>query len=567
MSPTKQLPLRVSVKGVTNNMLNMLQYFFGNSRNSNCEIVNHELAELTIIDLDGSEGRRLLDEYQEKSPEHPLIILSLHNIEVENAILVPKPLKPEQLMKALDTLKQKIQSSKQLEEAAEQKQTEAIASKPEVRRLHSFRRHDDTAGVRDVLDSSVDIIVEATDEMLAVETEISEETEILREAEVIDQEKAEATGRETASVVNQAAALQLAPKPSKPEQLMRAIVSSNQNSQSSKQPNKAAEKKQTEALASKLEDRHPHSFNRRHDDTAGKQDISGSSVDITLEATEEVLAVEAEIPEKTEILRETKVINLEKTEVTGRETAPEVNQAAILSHTRDDQEYIGSAPDIDQDDPEQLASAQYNPVVYFQSHIQRAARKAGKYRKAVLLTMPHGSLVVVSDGKSALLDIKESRLHAFCAIPINDETLTMIFMEEDALQKYRANATPVALVQILWKAAIWASRGRFPIKTSLNNKVIFRDWPDISHLLLFPHALRIAALWADQPCSLIETARTLEIHQRYVFAFYSASNAIGIAYVRGGDGSENDRDDSKPAKKTRAPGLLNRMLNHLQGGK
>ncbi len=61
MSPTKQLPLRVSVKGVTNNMLNMLQYFFGNSRNSNCEIVNHELAELTIIDLDGSEERRLFD--------------------------------------------------------------------------------------------------------------------------------------------------------------------------------------------------------------------------------------------------------------------------------------------------------------------------------------------------------------------------------------------------------------------------------------------------------------------------------------------------------------------------
>ncbi len=405
MSPTEQLPLRVSVKGVTNNMLNMLQYFFGNSRNSNCEIVNHELAELTIIDLDGAEGRRLVDEYQEKSPEHPLIILSLHNIEVENAILVPKPLKPEQLIKALDTLKQKIQSSKQLEEAV---------------------------GKRDVSDSSVDIIVEATGEMLAVETEIPEETEVLRKA---------------------------------------------------------------------------------------------------------------------------KAITPEKTEVIGREAASVVNQATIPSYTRDGQGSIGSAPDINQNDPDQLVSAQYNPAAYFQHHIRQAARKAGKYRRAVLLTMPHGSLVVDSDGKSALLDIKESRLHAFCAMPIYDDTLTMIFIEEAALQKYRANATPVALVQVLWKAAIWASRGRFPIETSLNNKVTFRNWPDISRLLLFPHALRIAALWAEQPCSLIETARTLKIHQRYVFAFYSAGNAIGIAYVRDGDGSENDRGDSGAIKKTRGLSL------------
>lgn len=85
----------------------------------------------------------------------------------------------------------------------------------------------------------------------------------------------------------------------------------------------------------------------------------------------------------------------------------------------------------------------------------------------------------------------------------------------------------------------------------------------MTRLLLFPNAMRIAALWIAQPISLLETARHLRISQRFVFSFYSAAVAIGLTQpVRN---SENLLVESPQLQPARRHGLLRRILDRLRG--
>lgn len=89
--------------------------------------------------------------------------------------------------------------------------------------------------------------------------------------------------------------------------------------------------------------------------------------------------------------------------------------------------------------------------------------------------------------------------------------------------------TPVE--NFLWLAALAAARGRVPVGTDLHAPVGLKHWPNFTRLEPIPHAMRIAALWLEQPTGLLETAARLHIPQRYVFAFYSAAHAIGLVTV------------------------------------
>jgi hypothetical protein len=112
------------------------------------------------------------------------------------------------------------------------------------------------------------------------------------------------------------------------------------------------------------------------------------------------------------------------------------------------------------------------------------------------------------------------------------DTRQSVVKEKLAAQEYAALGQKQGFQDMdafLWKVALWTSRGRVPAGTQLSVPVFLRYWPNMSRLLLPPHALRIAALWAHQPHSLLQTTRALKLPQRYVFAFYSAANALDLA--------------------------------------
>lgn len=202
-------------------------------------------------------------------------------------------------------------------------------------------------------------------------------------------------------------------------------------------------------------------------------------------------------------------------------------QAALSLKAEPVSSFIGSAPDIDPDDPAQVERVYYRPEQYFIGYLGQAVAKVRTYQRSVEVMTTEGSLVVLSDLKSVLIDIPESKLRALSALPLHEQSLMLEFIPAERLGKLRGQADCERLESLLWKSAIWASRGRIPDGTSLDSVVALRFWPNLSRLLVFPHALRIAAYWAVQPASLLQTAQALQIPQRNVFAFYSGCSALG----------------------------------------
>jgi hypothetical protein len=419
-------PLRVSVHGVTEKMRNTLQYFFHGPCNDYCEMVEEDSSELTIIDLDGLNGQQSLQNHRIKNPEKPVILLSINNRDIEDGILVQKPLKPEKLISALKTAHQKVLSNIGLSETATEKKSPQVAQPEKV---------------------------------------------IAKREEKVAQSD------------------------SRP--IDKSVVHNNSDA---------------------------------------------------VKVLKQTLATEEKI---------------ENAPVTATNTRSETHKAAKSLGLHDELNYIGSAPDIGHDDITELAKAQYDPDKYFQGYINQAVIKAENADQAVLLSLPDGWIVIQPSSHSVFINIQESKLHAFSALPITDQTITQSLLEESNLSEYSQQSNLMDLEQLIWKSSIWSSRGRVPIGTSLTLPISFQHWPNLSRLLLSPHALRIAALWSDYPCSLLDTAKTLQIPQRYVFAFYSACNAIGIASVK--QDSTDDKGMAIPVTKNRKRAFFGRILERLKG--
>lgn len=191
---------------------------------------------------------------------------------------------------------------------------------------------------------------------------------------------------------------------------------------------------------------------------------------------------------------------------------------------------IGSAVDIDLDNPEQLKNRFYNPDDFFQGFLYKTILESKRQNKPAMLNISEYSIVTLPNANTALIDASESQLQALSSIPLSERTMTIFFLGDAQLKKFSARSKPVKVYSLLWKAAIMASRGRIPSGTDINATVKFRQWSTIvDHVLQFEYAKTIASLWEEQPLSLIETIKKLNIPQRYVFTFYSACYAIGIA--------------------------------------
>ena len=83
--------------------------------------------------------------------------------------------------------------------------------------------------------------------------------------------------------------------------------------------------------------------------------------------------------------------------------------------------------------------------------------------------------------------------------------------------------------------------------------------------------MRIAGLWSRGSFSLRDTVRTLEVPQRYVFAFYSACHALGlveqIATPAALAAARRDATGSTPAAAPPMRGLFKRILGKLLGAR
>jgi hypothetical protein len=196
-------------------------------------------------------------------------------------------------------------------------------------------------------------------------------------------------------------------------------------------------------------------------------------------------------------------------------------------------ELCGEAEDVDLDDPEVVKRLMLPVENRLLGAVQRAAREAEAQGGARVVVAGPLAVTVPPDGGGVRATASVSALRALCrgvlprvevgppGEPSGDAPRPGPLSASDA--SWRSTEA------CLWQLALWTYRGLLPSGTAIRGRVYLSRWPNFTRLAETPHALRIAALWADQPATLPDTARALAVPQRFVFAFYGAAHATGLA--------------------------------------
>lgn len=250
------------------------------------------------------------------------------------------------------------------------------------------------------------------------------------------------------------------------------------------------------------------------------------------------------------------------------------HKTAMLLDEKGYSAFVGAVDDINLKDPHQVHNAHYDKKKYLQAYVQSAVKLARSRNRILQLNCGWKPITIFPRFNEIWIDADDRQLRAFCVVPVN--TISDIDVS-GAQGKAKAIISPVSPDQVganhdpmkfqtidafIWKIALWTSNGRVPNGIELGQPVYLKHWPNLSRFVMIPHSLRIAALLIDRPMTLPDVAATLQIRQQYVFSFFSAAKALGLAgqSTRQADMISTDSQRIEP----RRTGLLRKILNRLK---
>ncbi|MES9941376.1 MAG: hypothetical protein ABW104_19305 [Candidatus Thiodiazotropha sp. 6PLUC2] len=108
MLPANNEPMGIALLGMSRKDKPMMELFLQRNWSSNCIVVPEHQAKLCILDLDGIEGRKLLQQQQDQYNERPLIVLSVHEKEIDGARVLRKPLRMDSLKGAIEIYRSEL---------------------------------------------------------------------------------------------------------------------------------------------------------------------------------------------------------------------------------------------------------------------------------------------------------------------------------------------------------------------------------------------------------------------------------------------------------------------------
>lgn len=176
----------------------------------------------------------------------------------------------------------------------------------------------------------------------------------------------------------------------------------------------------------------------------------------------------------------------------------------------------------------------YNPDNFLQGKIVKAIEKANRQNKSVFLRCWSHRWILVSPATGFLLEnIKENQLSDFGLVNIESD---VIFKEEALAKKQMAamSETPLkevkstAIDKFIWNISVRTALGRIPEGTSCDALYVLKQWPNLTRLTTIKNAMRISALWLDQPQSINNIAIQLDIPNIDVYTYFSAASAISL---------------------------------------
>ncbi len=239
----------------------------------------------------------------------------------------------------------------------------------------------------------------------------------------------------------------------------------------------------------------------------------------------------------------------------------------ILKQSEELERLCGSVADVDLKDAQDIARIYYNPHNYFQGVLARALHTAQTQIDGVLISGMPEPIVLLPKSNRMFCEIPDHQLKALCLVPVQQRLITIsplnatepntqvLYQTVQNLQRCQS------LDQLMWKIALWTARGHIPEGTDLQQLIQISRWPNLTRLLLTPYSLQIASLWHKRPYSLLETAKVLDIPQRYVFTFYSGVAALQLLKTP----STDDSLIVSPKQDIKQQAFFHRLLSKIWG--
>lgn len=266
-------------------------------------------------------------------------------------------------------------------------------------------------------------------------------------------------------------------------------------------------------------------------------------------------------------------VNSKASQLTSSQTTRSVKLATILEVENEEEtlhQFCGYAPDIHPERMSEIEKVYYDPDKYLQGFFEKAFFISQQLEQGGILIEGLYTPMILSPDKNQLLyycGATEGQWRTMALLPLSKSHLRMVTLNEIEIEARQAVENLIAqpLDKFLWKIALWTARGRLPKGSDLHKDIILLQWPNFTRLVLTPHALEISALWTTQSYSLLETAKVLEIPQRYVFSFFSAVYATKLGYI---DKSEKRAAEKRALSSSLSTGkrnLFQRLLARLRG--
>ena len=240
------------------------------------------------------------------------------------------------------------------------------------------------------------------------------------------------------------------------------------------------------------------------------------------------------------------------------------SHAAASLNERELHAFVGSAADVDLNDPVALASVEYSPENFLAHRLGDLTRKAARERKYLRLSCCDAEFIVDPEKRCIHTDIGERSLRSLGALPMAGENTAYRKLSQ-LPEEMETRGKCIAWEIFIWRMALACSRGRLPEGTSLEQRYTLKRWPNLTRLMLFPHATQISAAWVSAPLSVREILSQLSLPQRYVFAFFSAASATGLLVEAEADQPTASRGDSADQPPSQRRGLFRRLLKTLYG--
>ncbi len=189
-----------------------------------------------------------------------------------------------------------------------------------------------------------------------------------------------------------------------------------------------------------------------------------------------------------------------------------------------------SMDELSASDSDGLARASFEPDEYLYGYLRSALKAHGDASHAFVVRLPGGFISLVPFTGMVTILMEDTQLQELCAKRLSHFESPPVVRGTESLEEAGEHLPrrQASIESLLWLAALRASHGRFPASLDITVPRRLLRWPNLSRLADAPYAARISALWAARTMTAFEIADELDIHQRHVFSFASAAQALDL---------------------------------------